>query len=608
MKKPQSYVVSIMLSLLSTSLFASHGMGGEITWKCQGAQYIFEMRFYRDCNGIPGPTNPILETNVPGIPTIPLIQISITDISPQGDPNSGPMVCPVCPSFGSGGGQGAVHEYLYRSNPVTLPGAPPSSGWLFAWGECCRSNAITNLIGAGGLSMGLRAVMYPFTGFVAGQCNDNSPYFAEKPSVVACTGLPIEYNHFANDVEFDSLAYSWSFPVSSPPVTAQNFAQGYSIASQLPSQIQNSSNVPVTLNPATGSITFTSYNQGYFVTVVQVSSYRCGELTAEIFREINVVLISSCLIPVSGYPVNQPPVIPPPIQDTLGNMAYNTTVTAGDTVAFTLTANDNDPHPFSLLQEVELEANSLQFGTAFTDPNNGCLIPPCATLNPAPPVNAAGSVSTDFHWVTDAAHLGFSFNCVQFNNVYTFLFKAKDNYCPANGFIYKPVVVTVVPQIAPPPVYFVSGHLECPLSGPYRFQWFLNRWAITGADSSIHTPLQPGYYQVLAVDTVTGQGNYSNSFSYLVSAPDLFNSVFVDVKPNPSVDGIFHITINGIQLNDATVSVADMAGRLLFDQKVFCNGPSCSFPLQVNKADGIYMMSIQSAQGRAVKKIVVTRD
>jgi hypothetical protein len=130
MKKHLPLFIAILLS--PVMLFGSHGMGGELTWKCQGGAYIFEMKFYRDCNGITGPSNPVLTTNVPGVPSIPMVQISVTDISPQGDPNSGVDVCPICPSGGGAcGGAGAVHEYLYRSSLVTLPGIPPPSGWLF---------------------------------------------------------------------------------------------------------------------------------------------------------------------------------------------------------------------------------------------------------------------------------------------------------------------------------------------------------------------------------------------------------------------------------------------------------------------------------------------
>ena len=54
MKKIVVSLIFIFSSLLS---FSSHFMGGEITWKCiKGGpnigQYIFEMKVYRDCDGI----------------------------------------------------------------------------------------------------------------------------------------------------------------------------------------------------------------------------------------------------------------------------------------------------------------------------------------------------------------------------------------------------------------------------------------------------------------------------------------------------------------------------------------------------------------------------
>ena len=39
---------------------------------------------------------------------------------------------------------GAVEEYIWRSDPITLLGTPPSEGWHFTWGSCCRSSNIDN--------------------------------------------------------------------------------------------------------------------------------------------------------------------------------------------------------------------------------------------------------------------------------------------------------------------------------------------------------------------------------------------------------------------------------------------------------------------------------
>ncbi|MBL0340503.1 MAG: hypothetical protein IPP71_06020 [Bacteroidetes bacterium] len=121
----------------SGNLFASHGMGGEITWTClPTGQFVFKMKFYRDCNGIPGPANITITTNVPGVPNIACNLVTQNDISPNGTASNGVTQCPNCPA-GNGGNPipGLVEEFIYQSAPVNLPGIPPATGWTFSWGR-----------------------------------------------------------------------------------------------------------------------------------------------------------------------------------------------------------------------------------------------------------------------------------------------------------------------------------------------------------------------------------------------------------------------------------------------------------------------------------------
>ena len=140
--------------LFVVSANATHLMGGEITWKCLKSgpnigQYIFTMKLYRDCNGMTLPS--VAQTiNVwegatgphPSVPTISLAFIGSNDISPNcNSVNSGNVSfdCTTNPI-------GAVEEYVYESNPISLPGIPPADGWHFTWDSCCRNGAISNLV------------------------------------------------------------------------------------------------------------------------------------------------------------------------------------------------------------------------------------------------------------------------------------------------------------------------------------------------------------------------------------------------------------------------------------------------------------------------------
>jgi gliding motility-associated-like protein len=468
-------ILSLLLVITVTLLTgfeakASHGMGGEITWQClPSGQFKFRMKFYRDCNGINAPASINLTTTVPGVPTIVMPRITINDISPQGIPAPGVGSCPDCsPATGAAG---LVEEHIYESAPVTLNGTPPAGGWQFYWGECCRSGSLNNITAPGSTGFRNRAIMYPYQARNMNPCYDSSPFFAEKPSTIICTGYPFKYNPNAIDPELDSLTYEWGQPLNDAgnPVT---FAPGYNLNSQLPSPTQNPLNVAAQINQFTGEITYTSYTGGYFATVVKVNAFKCGTKVAEIFREINVVLNNSCP-PVQGGVQNLPPIVDPPFVNPATGLytSYIDTVYAGDTVNFVLTATDFQFFNNFGNQVITVEASGSQFGTNFSNVNAGCIIPPCATLSPASPTPAnplfvqsfpiAGA--TTFNWVTNCAHVeGLDTNCRRILNTYNFVIKATDNYCPANASNVATISVTILPapKLDPPVLRCASVNLD----------------------------------------------------------------------------------------------------------------------------------------------------
>ncbi|MDT8309667.1 MAG: T9SS type A sorting domain-containing protein, partial [Bacteroidales bacterium] len=254
-------------------------------------------------------------------------------------------------------------------------------------------------------------------------CFDNSPTFDEVPSTVICTGYPFTYIQIAFDVELDSLVYSWAQPMSGVNQPITNFSPGYTWNSPLPGPAQNPNNVAATINAQTGEISFTSYTNGAFVTVTKVTAYKCGIKVAEIFREMQVVLLSCG--------ANNPPDVTPPFANSSGQYVnYIDTVRPGDFVSFTIAANDSDLCPNSTPQTMSLYATGPQFAAPVNP--GGCFNPPCATLlpvaTPANPITGIYGVQTTFSWQTDCNHL---------NNKrkerYCFLFKVRDDFCPVPG-------------------------------------------------------------------------------------------------------------------------------------------------------------------------------
>jgi hypothetical protein len=448
MKKIYSLMFTLMLFL---PLQATHYMGGEISWEClSNGNYRFIMKTYRECYTINGGNaaqfgnTEIMNTTVPGLPQITMTRISLIDISPHCNPDSIFQPKIFCPGLSVGhANMGALQENIYTSDAsypdgVALNGVPPSQGWEFSFAGCCR-NPCTNIANSSSTGFRLRAKMYSYNGQNANPCYDNSPVFAEKPQTVLCTGVPVMTTPSAYDIDHDSLVYEWGQPLDMSASAIVQYTTGYSFNSPLPGVMHHPNNVNATINNITGEISLTSFTQGAFVTVVRLSSFRCGQLISEVFREFQIVL-SQC-------GTNDPPEVDAPFPDPVSGIynSYIDTVQAGEVVTFTIFGED-----FGLMsdnitpQTINIKASGVQFGAGFTDSTAGCLIPPCATLNPPPPVSAQFSSAVNFSWQTTCDHLVINTDCQPSSVTYQFYFEFSDDFCPVPGVNSK--VVTIVVQ------------------------------------------------------------------------------------------------------------------------------------------------------------------
>lgn len=441
----------ILVSGISSRLSASHLMGGEITWTCQGSgQYVFQMKLYRDCNGVQGPPTTTLSVyNNPSLLSIPLNLVSQIDISPQCNAIGPSITCAAAqaqPNWPNSATPvpGAVEEFIYQSAPITLTGVPPAAGWIFAYSDCCRNAAITNINNsAGTLGFTLRAKMFAYNNQNTNPCFDSSPEFLESPKTIICTGYPFTYNHNAVDAEMDSLAYAWADPldgiIPAPPAAFTNttlpWVPTFAFNNPMPGPALDPNNVPAVLNPVTGEISYTSFTQGNFVSCIKVEAWKCGQLVAEVYRDIQVVLL-----PCGN---NTPPAVTPPFN---ANTSFNTTVYAGQLVNFNLSATDFDFLPNGNPQTLTISATGQEFGAGFTNPNAGCINPPCATLNPPPPVSGPFGVSTDFNWQTDCNHVTYTNQCFVQSNTYNFIIRTSDDFCPAPAQTIATISITVLAQ------------------------------------------------------------------------------------------------------------------------------------------------------------------
>ncbi len=594
--KTTKFIKSFFLFIFLISampLFASHLEGGEITWTCNGSgEYIFKVKLYRDCNGISAPYNLTLTTDAPGLSGgILCNQVSCTDLSPTG---------PGCPTCSTPNGlASAVLECVYESAPVVISGIPPANGWYFAYIECCRNAAITNLSNTASGYFILRAIMYSFNGLDANPCFDSSPQFAESPTMSACSGDNINYSHAAFDPELDSLTYEWALPLdgSSYPSNGYPFAAGYTYQSPTPGTSLNPLNVPATIDANSGLISFTSYTTGAFVTVTKVTSYKCGVKTAEVYREIQFV-VNTCSIGTGAF--NTSP-------DVVGGLnVEDVYVLAGDTVFRGVGATDYEflsPSNGSVPQNITLTAVGPHFGLNDTSFSTGCLIPPCAVMASPTPITLTSAISSSFTFPTACAHAGLSNGCLQHQRCFSFLFKFKDDFCPTNGVANKILNVYVTgPEIV------ASGN-DLLISYPgASYQWCLNGVPIPGAIDSIYTPVASGIYTVLATSG-SGCSMISNpvnrSVASVYALPGQERSVYV--YPNPiSSSRTLNVQLKDVLIGQSVLFIYDNTGRRLKSINAHLNTTADMLVIDISDlAAGHYTLSFTDKLGELTKSFVV---
>lgn len=192
---------------------SAHMNGGEITWRCipSTGKLEFRVEMYRNCQILNGglaanwsfdSTSYIIVTST----QLPRDSMGYTVQSIMLKPDSSKwnlmnqgLIVPQCntsgpkKTCGTGSDGGLVQKFYYKSDPITLIGVPPSSGWHFYVPFVCCKGTLTNAPpGAAGYSSGLilRATMYPDAQNSNVQnCKNSSPKFREHTIDLICRSM-----------------------------------------------------------------------------------------------------------------------------------------------------------------------------------------------------------------------------------------------------------------------------------------------------------------------------------------------------------------------------------------------------------------------------------
>lgn len=527
MKKLHLFVFFLGTLLIASEANATHLLGGEITWRCipGTGQFRFYMELYRNCQTPSGGQAASWQFNTETLTisgssrprrangsTISGIQMK-PDSARWNNENQG-VITPDCnvngPKLGCGGGANGfgIQRFFYISDPITLRGTPPSSGWHFyIQTPCCRPDMTNAPTGAAGTSNGivLRAAMYPDAQNSDVQnCNSSSPRFREIAANLVCRGYTFTFNHNAFDVDLDSLTYKLAPPINTPPPGGAPMAYNapWSFNNPTPLTSQNAQNIPLSLDPLTGQMQMAVYSNqgsgtvGKYALVVQVDEWRDGRRIGSVFREIPYYMYDCTPLTGGGY--NTPPAISIDNGANGGGGANSANgvivdLTAGQKIDIPFNAQDfniSGGRP----QTITLSPEGFMFANDFTDSTNCSKsvdaannrtvdLRPCAilkntdvslnqTINPPRyQISDIAGISTQFIWQTGCHHVKGAATGIPgtSNGIYNFVMKVQDDNCPIPSVNYPTITVRVRDPL---PINFpIMKGVSIGLDGKVTYQW-----------------------------------------------------------------------------------------------------------------------------------------
>lgn len=371
----------ISLVTISKRSYATHAMGGDIWYECNGGNsYTIYFAFYRDCNGVSAPNTISINygSSCTGTSSVTLTRL----------PGTGQDITPVCPgqqTTCNGGNFPGVEKYVYSAT-VNLT---PCTDWSFSTSICCRNNAITNINNPGSQQMYLQATLDNLNN----PCN-SSPIFSNDPVPYVCVGESFCFSHGAIDADGDSISFYQIVPLDQGPTDPVNYNAGFSASQPI------SSSPSITFNQTTGEICMTPTNIEVSVTALVVEHWNNGVLVGTTMRDIQVVVINcnNVLPTVDGIDATND---------------FTTNACAGSPITFTTTGADNNA------------------GNLLTMSWNGGI--PGATFNIAG--NGTTSPVGTFSWTPTLANVS--------NTPYCFTVTIQDDQCPLNGFQIYSFCITV---------------------------------------------------------------------------------------------------------------------------------------------------------------------
>ena len=408
---------TLLLTLMTGLVSASHISGVDISWTCVGNNYYqVTLNLFRDCSGITmsstqeldvtsdcGQSFSVTMNQVPG--SGQEISQLCTSVLPQSDCNNG--------------GYPGMEHYTYQATVFLFP---PCDGWTLAWTDCCRNpsvNVPTSSVDDIYADVTVNTVTAP--------CND-SPVFTAQPIPFVCLGQPVNYSFGVYDPDGDSLAYTF---IDARVGASNSMVYGAGFSGQVPV-------TGITLDPFTGAVNFTPNLAGNYIVVVQVEEYDDNDqLIGTVMRDMQFTVINC---------TNTVPDLPPGIANLSGDATqtgpYSLELCLQDQFCLDLVFTDADPNDvLTLSSNVDLVLPGATFVQTGTNPATATI---CWTAVPGTSTLAAFSV------------------------------EAEDNACPVTGLVQSTVWVTFLPTTViniPDTLLCFAEELALLATGGNAFDW-----------------------------------------------------------------------------------------------------------------------------------------
>jgi hypothetical protein len=395
-----------LLLMGTTSLYATHLMGGEIELICVNPgtnppTYRIRVRIYRDCAGISQPSTITVRYQSSSCnvnQTITLNRTSITDFTP---------LCPGQQSrCANSGGPVGWQEHVYESGNIQLRACPD---WIISTGDCCRNSSITTG------SADQDFYIYIQVNTQAAPCN-NSPRYSNRPALLLCNNQSFCFNPGVSDPDGDNLVFRLTNCRTTgvnTTITYNNSCNGTcSGTNPLPTSSGtsiNSTNGTVCLQPNAAAIG---------PVCLLIEEYRNGTKIGEYLRDMQIRVQNCIGNPPQASAINGTLPTQPYNPSDPGTYTYVTCVNQN----FCFTINFRDPDNQNV---TVLPPTGLPTGATWTVTGNGT-------------TNATGQLC----WTPTTA------------GTYNFTVTVEDNSCPVKRQNTYGYTIRVEPSTPPQPISF----------------------------------------------------------------------------------------------------------------------------------------------------------